>query len=96
MSDCDAVMNQYVRVGAKAIAAMQRCQVIARYGIGVDIVDVEAATARGILVTNVRDYCTEEVADPRGRVVSSAWSRRADAALAAVQEPNASPTSVRG
>ena len=42
---------------------MQRCKVIARYGIGVDIVDVEAATARGILVTNVRDYCTEEVAD---------------------------------
>jgi D-3-phosphoglycerate dehydrogenase / 2-oxoglutarate reductase len=61
--DCDAVMNQYARVGAKAIAAMRRCKVIARYGIGVDIVDVEAATARGILVTNVRDYCTEEVAD---------------------------------
>jgi D-3-phosphoglycerate dehydrogenase len=61
--DCDAVMNQYARVGAKSIAAMQRCKVIARYGVGVDIVDVEAATARGILVTNVRDYCTEEVAD---------------------------------
>ena len=42
---------------------MRRCKVIARYGVGVDIVDVEAATARGILVTNVRDYCTEEVAD---------------------------------
>src|SRR5215212_2144812 len=61
--DCHAVMNQYSRVGAKAISAMQRCRVIARYGVGVDIVDVEAATARGILVTNVRDYCTEEVAD---------------------------------
>jgi D-3-phosphoglycerate dehydrogenase len=63
MGDCDAVMNQYTRVGKKAIASMQRCKVIARYGVGVDIVDVEAATARGILVTNVRDYCTEEVAD---------------------------------
>lgn len=63
MGDCDAVMNQYERVGAKAIAAMRRCKVIARYGVGVDIVDVEAATARGIQVTNVRDYCTEEVAD---------------------------------
>ena len=61
--DCDAVMNQYARVGERAIAAMQQCKVIARYGVGVDIVDVEAATARGILVTNVRDYCTEEVAD---------------------------------
>lgn len=63
MPDCDAVMNQYARVGKKAIAAMRRCKVIARYGIGVDIVDVEAATEHGILVTNVRDYCTEEVAD---------------------------------
>jgi D-3-phosphoglycerate dehydrogenase / 2-oxoglutarate reductase len=61
--DCDAVINQYARVGAKTIAAMERCKVIARYGVGVDIVDVEAATARNILVTNVRDYCTDEVAD---------------------------------
>ncbi|MGK9170710.1 C-terminal binding protein [Inquilinus limosus] len=61
--DCHAVINQYARVGAATIAAMERCKVIARYGVGVDIVDVEAATARNILVTNVRDYCTEEVAD---------------------------------
>ncbi len=60
---CDAMMNQYARIGAKTIAAMKRCKVIARYGVGVDIVDVDAATKRGILVTNVRDYCTEEVAD---------------------------------
>jgi D-3-phosphoglycerate dehydrogenase len=58
--DCDGMMNQYARVGGKTIAAMTRCKVIARYGVGVDIVDVEAATRRGILVTNVRDYCTEE------------------------------------
>jgi D-3-phosphoglycerate dehydrogenase / 2-oxoglutarate reductase len=61
--DCDAVINQYTPVGAKTIAAMTRCRVIARYGIGVDNVDVAGATERGILVTNVRDYCTEEVAD---------------------------------
>jgi D-3-phosphoglycerate dehydrogenase / 2-oxoglutarate reductase len=62
-SHCDAMMNQYARIGAKTIAAMTRCKVIARYGVGVDIVDVDAASGRGILVTNVRDYCTEEVAD---------------------------------
>jgi D-3-phosphoglycerate dehydrogenase len=61
--DCDAIMNQYARVGQRTIAVMQRCKVIARYGVGVDIVDVGAASAKGILVTNVRDYCTEEVAD---------------------------------
>lgn len=62
-SDCDAIMTQYAKVGARTVAAMRRCRVIARYGIGVDIVDVDAATAAGVLVTNVRDYCTEEVAD---------------------------------
>ncbi|MEK1850927.1 MAG: C-terminal binding protein [Phyllobacterium sp.] len=61
--DCDAVINQYARVGAATIAQMERCRVIARYGVGIDIVDVEAATRKGILVTNVRDYCTDEVAD---------------------------------
>lgn len=60
---CDAMMNQYARVGARTIAAMTRCKVVARYGVGVDIVDVDAATGAGVLVTNVRDYCTEEVAD---------------------------------
>lgn len=61
--DCDAIMNQYARVGSATIDRMERCRVIARYGVGVDIVDVEAATRKGILVTNVRDYCTDEVAD---------------------------------
>src|SRR4051794_37789641 len=61
--DCDAIMNQYARVGAATIARMENCRVIARYGIGVDIVDVDAATRKGILVTNVRYYCTDEVAD---------------------------------
>lgn len=61
--DCAAMMNQYARIGGEVIRRMQKCEVIARYGVGVDIVDVEAATERGILVTNVQDYCTEEVAD---------------------------------
>lgn len=61
--DCAAIMNQYARVGARTIGAMENCKVIARYGVGVDIVDVAAAADKGILVTNVRDYCTEEVAD---------------------------------
>ena len=61
--DCAAMINQYARVGARTIGHMQQCEVIARYGVGVDIVDVEAATASSILVTNVRDYCIEEVAD---------------------------------
>ena len=62
--DADAIIAQYATVGAKAIAALTRCQVIARYGTGVDIVDIDAATSRGILVTNVpNDWCENEVAD---------------------------------
>lgn len=59
-----AVIAQYAPVGAKAIDAFRVCRVIARYGTGVDIVDVEAATRRGILVTNVpNEWCQDEVAD---------------------------------
>ena len=62
--DAHAVIAQYAAVGAKAIDSFTRCRVIARYGTGVDIVDVDAATRRGILVTNVpNDWCEDEVAD---------------------------------
>jgi D-3-phosphoglycerate dehydrogenase / 2-oxoglutarate reductase len=62
--DADGVLAQYVPIGARAINAFTRCRVIARYGTGVDIVDVDAATRRGIQVTNApNDWCAEEVAD---------------------------------
>src|SRR5215475_2915878 len=62
--DADAIIAQYATVGAKAIGALARCRVIARYGTGTDIVDVDAATRHGILVTNVpNDWCENEVAD---------------------------------
>ena len=60
---CAAMMNQYAKIGRETIGRMKRCEVIARYGVGVDIVDVDEATDKGILVTNVQNYCTEEVAD---------------------------------
>jgi D-3-phosphoglycerate dehydrogenase len=62
--DADGIIAQYATVGARVIDALARCKVIARYGTGVDIVDVDAATRRGILVTNVpNDWCQNEVAD---------------------------------
>ena len=60
---CAAMINQYAKIGRETITQMKHCEVIARYGVGVDIVDVDTATEQGILVTNVQDYCTEEVAD---------------------------------
>ncbi|MDI6871427.1 MAG: C-terminal binding protein [Bacillota bacterium] len=61
--DAHGLLVQYARVGARTIAELEKCLVIARYGIGVDIVDVQAATRRGILCTNVPRYCVDEVAD---------------------------------
>jgi D-3-phosphoglycerate dehydrogenase / 2-oxoglutarate reductase len=62
--DADAIIAQYATIGAKAIGAMTRCELIARYGTGTDIVDVDAATRHGILVSNVpNDWCENEVAD---------------------------------
>jgi D-3-phosphoglycerate dehydrogenase len=61
--DADAIINVYIPVTAKVINSLKHCQVIVRRGIGYDNVDVGAATARGIPVANVLDYCIEEVAD---------------------------------
>jgi D-3-phosphoglycerate dehydrogenase len=61
--DADAIINVYIPVTAKVINSLKHCQVIVRRGIGYDNVDVAAATARGIPVANVLDYCIEEVAD---------------------------------
>jgi D-3-phosphoglycerate dehydrogenase len=63
-SDADAVLTQYAEIGKRAIDSFKRCRIIARYGIGVDIVDVKEATKRNIVVTNVpNDWCMNEVAD---------------------------------
>jgi D-3-phosphoglycerate dehydrogenase len=62
--EADGILTQYARIGSRAIDACTRCRVIARYGTGVDIVDVDAATRRGIQVTNApNEWCADEVAD---------------------------------
>jgi len=61
--DADAIINVYIPVTAKVIGSLKKCRIIVRRGIGYDNVDVSAATARGIPVANVLDYCIEEVAD---------------------------------
>jgi D-3-phosphoglycerate dehydrogenase / 2-oxoglutarate reductase len=62
--DAAAVVAQYAPISARVIGELPDCRVIARYGTGVDIVDVDAATRHSILVTNVpNDWCEDEVAD---------------------------------
>jgi D-3-phosphoglycerate dehydrogenase / 2-oxoglutarate reductase len=60
--DADAILNTYLPWTADAISRLERCRIIARYGIGFDNVDLKAAADAGIVVTNVPDYSVEEVA----------------------------------
>src|SRR3974390_1808171 len=63
-ADCDALLNTYAGpITAADMAKMPKCKIIARYGIGVDTIDLEAATKAGIIVTNNPTYCIEEVAE---------------------------------
>ena len=59
----DAVLSARAPITRRTIEAMERCRVIVRYGIGVETVDIPAATERGIMVANVPDYCADEVSD---------------------------------
>jgi len=62
--DCDALLNTYGGpITADVMARMPNCKIIARYGIGVDTIDLDAATEAGIIVTNNPTYCVEEVAE---------------------------------
>ncbi len=61
--DADAVLVTYAKITAEMIPQMRNCRIISRFGIGVDNVDVAAATAQHIVVTNVPDYCIDEVSD---------------------------------
>jgi D-3-phosphoglycerate dehydrogenase len=45
----------------KVIESLERCRVISRYGVGVDMIDVAAAAEHGIMVANTPDFCIEEV-----------------------------------
>lgn len=62
LAEADAILNLRYDLDADAVARLDDCRIIARYGIGVDNVAVDAAAERHIPVTNVPDYCLEEVA----------------------------------
>jgi D-3-phosphoglycerate dehydrogenase / 2-oxoglutarate reductase len=61
--DAHAVLNTAAKISRRVIEELREALVICRYGIGVDTVDIPAATAHGIIVANVPDFCFDEVAD---------------------------------
>ena len=62
-ADCQAIMTCWAKVTQPVIAASPGCRHVARLGIGLDNIDVAYATSQKILVTNIPDYCIEEVVD---------------------------------
>ena len=60
--DADALLVQYAPISAEVLDALPRLRLVSRYGVGVDVVDSDAARARGVWVCNVPDYGTAEVA----------------------------------
>ena len=62
-ADADVILFCFAKVTGNVLRAATKCVAACRYGIGVDNIDIAAATASGIVVTNVPDYCMDEVGD---------------------------------
>ena len=83
--DADALLVQFAPIDATVLEAAARCRVVVRYGIGVDNVDLEAASRLGVPVSNVPDYALDEVADHAMALLLTA-ARKLPAVAAAVRE----------
>ena len=69
-----SILTCWARVSADAVNANQSLRHVGRIGVGLDNIDVASCTARGIPVTNVPDYCVEEVSD-HALALTLAWAR---------------------
>ena len=59
----DAILTCWKDVPAEALDIAPNCRIVSRYGIGLDNIPIDRATKLGMLVTNVPDFCLEEVSD---------------------------------
>lgn len=59
----EGILIMYAPMTRRVMQHLKRCKIIARYGVGVDTVDLQAAADLGIIVSNVPDYGTQEVSD---------------------------------
>jgi D-3-phosphoglycerate dehydrogenase len=74
-ADCPVAIIGVLPFRVPEIAALRGTGLLVRAGIGYDIIDVGAATAAGVWVANVPDYCVDEVADHTMLLLLSAWRR---------------------
>ena len=62
-ADAEALIIMYAPITRRVLSQLKHCKIVARYGVGVDTVDLRAAAEFGIIVSNVPDYGTQEVSD---------------------------------
>jgi len=74
-ADAPVILIGVLPFRAPNVAVLRQTGLLIRAGIGYDIIDVDAATARGIWVANVPDYCVDEVADHAALLLMAAWRR---------------------
>jgi D-3-phosphoglycerate dehydrogenase len=82
VGDSDIIITCWAPVTARVIDAATKCRHICRTGIGLDNIDVAHAASKGILVTNVPDYCIEEVAEHALALIFALGRKIADGHLA--------------
>ena len=63
LADADAVLVRAAPMNAHLLASLPKCKVVVRYGVGVDTLDLDAATENGIICAHVPDFCMEEVSN---------------------------------
>src|SRR5690554_1031929 len=61
VKDADAILLMYANIDEDILKAAENVKIVSRYGIGVNMIDVDAATRLGKMVGNVNDYCIDEV-----------------------------------
>lgn len=79
--DCIAIMNEYATISEnllQAWAAGGNVKCVSKQGIGVDTIDVDAASRLGIMVANVPDYCIDEVSDHAAALALACWRQLKD------------------
>lgn len=81
--DADAILLDQAPLTRKALDALDKIRVVVNCSVGVDNIDLQAATEKGVFVANVPDFCTIEVAEHTIALLLSLWRKIVPAVCAA-------------
>lgn len=73
--DADVILVNMVEMTAEVIQRLEKCKLIIRHGVGYNNINIGAATARGIRVGYVPDYCANEVAEQALALILACWRK---------------------